>query len=47
VPAFLLVGFVSAISFLSFARLPKDAGEEVAGRKRLASAAVAVANGRS
>jgi predicted MFS family arabinose efflux permease len=47
VPAFLLVGFVAAISFLSFARLPKDAGEEVAGRKRLASAAVAVANGRS
>jgi MFS family permease len=47
VPAFLLVGFVSTISFLSFARLPKDAGEEVAGRKRLASAAVAVANGRS
>ena len=47
VPAFLVVGFVATISFLSFARLPKDAGEEVAGRKRLASAAVAVANGRS
>ena len=47
VPAFLLVGFVAAISFLSFARLPKDAGEEFAGRKRLTSAAVAVANGRS
>jgi hypothetical protein len=47
VPAFLVVGLIAAISFLSFARLPKDAGEEVAGRKRLASAAVAVANGRS
>jgi EmrB/QacA subfamily drug resistance transporter len=47
VPAFLVVGFISAISFLNFARLPKDAGEEVAGRKRVASAAVAVANGRS
>ena len=44
-PAFLLVGFVSLMSFVSFARLPKDAGEEVAGRKRVASAAVAVANG--
>jgi EmrB/QacA subfamily drug resistance transporter len=46
-PAFLVVGFIAAISFVSFARLPKDAGEEVAGRKRVASAAVAVANGRS
>jgi EmrB/QacA subfamily drug resistance transporter len=47
VPAFLIVGFIGGISFVSFARLPKDAGEEVAGRKRVASAAVAVANGRS
>jgi MFS family permease len=46
-PAFLVVGFIAAISYVSFARLPKDAGEEVAGRKRVASAAVAVANGRS
>jgi EmrB/QacA subfamily drug resistance transporter len=46
-PAFLLVGFVSLMSFVSFARLPKDAGEEVAGRKRVASAGVAVANSRS
>jgi EmrB/QacA subfamily drug resistance transporter len=45
--AFLEVGFIAALSFVSFARLPKDAGEEVAGRKRLASAAVAVASGRS
>jgi hypothetical protein len=47
VPAFLLVGFIAAISYFSFARLRKDAGEEVAGRKRVASAAVAVAEGRS
>jgi EmrB/QacA subfamily drug resistance transporter len=46
-PAFLVVGFIAASSFVSFARLAKDAGEEVAGRKRVASAAVAVANGRS
>ena len=46
-PAFLLVGVVSLMSFVSFARLPKDAGEEVAGRKRVASAGVAVANSRS
>jgi EmrB/QacA subfamily drug resistance transporter len=46
-PAFLVVGFIAASSFASFARLSKDAGEEVAGRKRVASAAVAVANGRS
>ena len=47
VPAFLVVGFIASISFVHFARLPKDAGAEVAGRKRVASAAVAVANGRS
>jgi EmrB/QacA subfamily drug resistance transporter len=47
VPAFLFVGFIGAISYFSFARLAKDAGEEVAGRKRVASAAVAVAEGRS
>jgi EmrB/QacA subfamily drug resistance transporter len=47
IPAFLVVGLIAASSFASFARLSKDAGEEVAGRKRMASAAVAVANGRS
>jgi EmrB/QacA subfamily drug resistance transporter len=47
VPAFLVVGVIGAISFVSFARLPEDAGAEVAGRKAEASAAVAVANGRS
>jgi MFS family permease len=46
-PAFLVVGVISALAFISFARLPRDAGEEVAGRKRVDSAAVAVANGRS
>ncbi|HKM57926.1 MAG TPA: MFS transporter [Chthoniobacterales bacterium] len=46
-PAFLVVGVIGAISFVSFARLPKDAGAEVAGRKVAGSAAVAVANGRS
>ena len=46
-PAFLVVGLIATVSCVSFARLPKDAGEEVAGRKRVASAAVAVANGRS
>jgi MFS family permease len=47
VPAFLVVGFIASTSFVNFARLPKEAGAEVAGRKRVASAAVAVANGRS
>jgi EmrB/QacA subfamily drug resistance transporter len=46
-PAFLVVGFIAAISLVSFARLPKDAGSEVSGRKRVGSAAVAVAEGRS
>jgi len=46
-PAFLVVGVIAAVSFVNFARLPKNASEEVAGRKRVASAAVAVANGRS
>ena len=46
-PAFLIVGAISILAFISFARLPPDAGEEVAGRKRVNSAAVAVANGRS
>src|SRR3984893_1513038 len=47
VPAFVTVGFIAALSYFSFARLSKDAGEEVAGRKRTGSAAVAVADGRS
>jgi EmrB/QacA subfamily drug resistance transporter len=46
-PAFLVVGGIALLSFISFVRLPGDAGEEVAGRKRVNSAAVAVANGRS
>jgi hypothetical protein len=46
-PAFLVVGGLAVLSSISFARLPRDAGEEVAGRKRVASAAVAVANGRN
>ena len=45
-PAFLVVGFLSTMAFISFARLPKDAGEEVAGRKRIGSAGVALVNGR-
>jgi EmrB/QacA subfamily drug resistance transporter len=47
VPAFIVVGSIAAISFVNFARLPKDAGAEVAGRAGGGSAAVAVANGRS
>ncbi len=45
--AFVVVGLISMLSSFSFMRLPKDAGEEVAGRKRVGSAAVAVAAGRS
>jgi EmrB/QacA subfamily drug resistance transporter len=47
VPAFIAVGAIAVSSLISFARLPHDAGEEVAGRKRVGSAAVAIANGRS
>jgi EmrB/QacA subfamily drug resistance transporter len=47
VPAFMIAGALAAVSALSFAGLPRDAGEEVAGRKRVGSAAVAIANGRS
>jgi EmrB/QacA subfamily drug resistance transporter len=46
-PAFLVVGLISLVSVVNFARLPKDAGEEVAGRKRVVSAGVAVANSRN
>jgi hypothetical protein len=46
-PAFLVVGAFAILSFASFACLPREAGEEVAGRKRISSAAVAVANGRN
>jgi EmrB/QacA subfamily drug resistance transporter len=45
-PAFLMIGVISLLSYFSFASLPGDAGEELAGRKRVGSAAVAVANGR-
>jgi len=33
-PAFLVVGLISLLSTVNFARLPSDAGEEIAGRKR-------------
>ena len=33
-PAFLIVGLVSAMSFLFFARLSPDAGAEISGRRR-------------
>jgi MFS family permease len=46
-PAFLVVALVALASAVSFARLPRDAGEEMARRKRVGSAAVAVANSRS
>jgi len=46
-PAFLVVALVALVSAISFARLPRDAGEEMARRKRVGSAAVAVANSRS
>ncbi|MBV9390720.1 MAG: MFS transporter [Verrucomicrobia bacterium] len=46
-PAFIVVGLISMLSCSSFFRLPRDAGEEVAGRKRVGSAAVALAAGRS
>ncbi|MGA8659458.1 MAG: MFS transporter [Chthoniobacterales bacterium] len=46
-PAFLVVALISLMSAISFASLPRDAGEEMARRKRVGSAAVAVANSRS
>jgi hypothetical protein len=46
-PAFLAVALVALVSAISFARLPRDAGKEMASRKRVGSAAVAVANSRS
>ncbi len=46
-PAFLVVGLIAGMSFVSFARLPHDAGAEVAGRAGAGSAATAIANGRS
>ena len=46
-PAFVVIGAISLLSYFSFASLPPSAGEELAGRKRVASAAVAMADGRS
>jgi hypothetical protein len=37
-PAFLLVGLVSASSILLFARMPADAGAEMADRKAASAA---------
>jgi EmrB/QacA subfamily drug resistance transporter len=48
IPAFLVIGVISLLSLVSFARLPSDAGAEIAGRKRAdGSAAVAIAEGRT
>jgi MFS family permease len=46
-PAFIIVGIISALSVFSFLRLPPDAGEEVAGRKRVASVQVNINSVRS
>jgi EmrB/QacA subfamily drug resistance transporter len=46
-PAFLVVGLISALSVFSFRRLSSDAGEEVAGRKRVASVQVNMNSVRS
>ena len=45
--AFIVVGIISLFSFFSFHALPPGAGEEMARRKRVGSAAVAVANSKS
>jgi MFS family permease len=46
-PAFVVIAAISLLSYFGFASLPPNAGEELARRKRVASAAVAIANGRS
>ena len=45
-PAFIAVGLISLSSLLSFLRLSHDAGEEVAGRKRVDSVQVNISNVR-
>jgi EmrB/QacA subfamily drug resistance transporter len=46
-PAFLLIGAISLLATISFARLPEYAGEELAGRKRTGSVQVSISNVRS
>jgi EmrB/QacA subfamily drug resistance transporter len=45
-PAFLVVGLISLLSAISFARLPREAGEEMAGRKRVGSVQVNIGDAR-
>jgi EmrB/QacA subfamily drug resistance transporter len=46
-PAFIIVGIISVLPVFNFLRLPRDAGEEVAGRKRVASVQVNINSVRS
>jgi hypothetical protein len=46
-PAFLVVGVIAVLSVFTFVRLSSDAGEEVAGRKRIASVQVNISTVRS
>jgi hypothetical protein len=46
-PAFLIVGVIALLSLFSFLKLSGDAGEEVAGRKRVASVQVNISTVRS
>jgi EmrB/QacA subfamily drug resistance transporter len=46
-PAFLVVGIIASLSVFSFLKLSRDAGEEVAGRKRVASVQVNISTVRS
>jgi EmrB/QacA subfamily drug resistance transporter len=46
-PGFIAIGLVAAASTISFARLPKHAGDDVAGRKRRSSVQVNMQDARS
>ena len=46
-PAFLVIGAISLLATFSFARLPKYAGEELAGRKQAGSVQVSISNVRT
>jgi EmrB/QacA subfamily drug resistance transporter len=46
-PAFLVIGFISFLATISFARLPEYAGEELAGRKQKSSVQVSMSNVRT
>jgi EmrB/QacA subfamily drug resistance transporter len=46
-PAFLVIGAISFLATFSFARLPKYAGEELAGRKQAGSVQVSISNVRT